>query len=141
MRLARSIFNRLRFSRDDAEQIEALIANHMKFKDVPHMKESTLKRFLRLPRFDEHLELHRLDVSSSNRNLETYELVRAKLSEYGQERLKPQPLLNGADLIAAGYTPGPQFSAMLAAVEDAQLEGELHTAGEALRFVRERFPQ
>jgi poly(A) polymerase len=104
------------------------------------MKESTLKRFLRLPSFDEHLELHRLDVSSSNRNLETYEMVRRQLSEYTEERLKPEPLLTGNDLIAGGYTPCPIFSQILAAVEDAQLEGELQTSGEALQFVRERYP-
>jgi poly(A) polymerase len=140
VRLAHGILNRLRFSRDDMEQIEALIANHMKFADTQKMKESTLKRFLRLPKFDEHLELHRLDVSSSNRNLESYEMVRRKLSEYTEERLKPEPLLTGDDLIASGYTPGPRFSAILAAVEDAQLEGELQTSGEAMQFVRERFP-
>ena len=140
VRLAHGILNRLRFSRDDMEQIEALIANHMKFKDVAKMKESTLKRFLRLPKFDEHLELHRLDVSSSNRNLESYEMVRRKLSEYAEETLKPEPLLTGADLIAEGYTPGPLFAVILAAVEDAQLEGELQTSGEAMQFVRERFP-
>src|SRR6516165_3623515 len=38
VRRAHGIFHRLRFSRDDAEQIEALIANHMRFKDVPRMK-------------------------------------------------------------------------------------------------------
>jgi hypothetical protein len=43
------------------EQVEALIANHMRFKDAHRMKESTLKRFLRMPDFGEHLELHRLD--------------------------------------------------------------------------------
>lgn len=140
VRLAHGILNRLRFSRDDIEQIEALIGNHMRFKDVPRMKESTLKRFLRLPKFEEHLELHRLDVSSSNRNLESYDLVKAKLEEYTEERLKPEPLLTGVDLIAAGYEPGPLFSQILAAVEDAQLEGEVQTSGEAMQFVRERFP-
>ena len=140
VRLAHAILNRLRFSRDEMEQIEALVANHMRFKDVSKMKESTLKRFLRLPQFEDHLELHRLDVSSSNRNLESYDLVRRKLEEYTEERLKPEPLLSGVDLIAAGYEPGPLFSQILAAVEDAQLEGELHTSGEAMQFVRERFP-
>jgi poly(A) polymerase len=140
VRLAHAILNRLRFSRDEIEQIEALIANHMRFKDVEKMKESTLKRFLRLPKFEEHLELHQLDVSSSNGNLESYDLVRRKLEEYAEERLKPEPLLTGIDLIAAGYEPGPLFSQILAAVEDAQLEGELQTSGEAMQFVRERFP-
>lgn len=140
VRLAHGILNRLRFSRDDMGQIEALIANHMKFKDTGKMKESTLKRFLRLPKFEEHLELHRLDVCSSNRNLEAHDLVRRKLSEYTVERLEPAPLLTGADLIAAGYAPGPAFSRILAAVEDAQLEGELEDSAQAMQFVRERFP-
>jgi putative nucleotidyltransferase with HDIG domain len=138
--LAHAILNRLRFSRDDAEQIEALIANHMKFMHLPKMKESTLKRFLRMRDFQEHLELHRLDVLSSNRNLESYAMAKQKLAEFPDEQLKPPRLLTGADLMAAGYQPGPQFTKMLAAVEDAQLEGRIQTAGEALEMVREMFP-
>src|ERR1017187_3673348 len=63
--MARAILTRLRFSRDDTEQVESLVAHHMHFKDVGRMKESTLKRLMRLPRFDEHLELHRLDCLRS----------------------------------------------------------------------------
>ena len=54
--MTQAILSRLRFSRDELAQVEALVANHMKFKDVQQMKESTLKRFLRLPDFEEHLE-------------------------------------------------------------------------------------
>jgi putative nucleotidyltransferase with HDIG domain len=137
--LAHDILSRLRFSRDQIEQVEALVANHMKFKDVPQMKESTLKRFLRLPSFDEHLELHRLDVMASNRRLESYEIVREKLGEMTEEHLKPERLLTGADLIAAGYEPGPQFTEILRAVEDAQLEGRIQTPAEAMDFVKRTF--
>ncbi len=140
VRLAHGILTRLRFSREQAEQIEALVANHMRFKDVPHMRVSTLKRFLRLPDFPEHLELHRLDVLASNRRLETYEMVRRKLGELSADELKPDRLLTGADLIAAGYEPGPRFTEILRAVEDAQLEGRVRTAGEAMELVRRRFP-
>jgi poly(A) polymerase len=140
VRLAHAILNRLRFSRDEIERVEALVANHMRFKDVPQMKESTIKRFLRLPEFEEHLELHRLDALSSNRQLDSYLLVKQKLEQYSEEHLKPAHLLTGADLIAAGYQPGPLFSEILAAVEDAQLEGTILTAGEAMALVREKFP-
>ena len=116
------------------------MANHMRFKDLPHMRESTLKRFLRMPEFLEHLELHRLDCMASNKRLESYELARRKLTEFPDEHLKPAPLVTGADLIAAGYRPGPIFSTILTAVEDAQLEGRIHTAGEGLALVREMFP-
>ena len=141
VKLAHDILTRLRFSRDEAAQVEALVGNHMKFKDVPRMKESTLKRFLRLPGFEEHLELHRLDCLGSHGNLETYELVRRKLAECPEEGLRPPRLVTGSHLIAAGYRPGPRFSEMLAWAEDAQLEGRVHTADKAMALVRERFPR
>jgi poly(A) polymerase len=137
--LAKNIMRRLHFSNSDCEQVIALIANHMRFKDAPRMKESTIKRFLRMDRFDEHLELHRLDCLNSNGHLETYEMMKTRLSETPPEELKPARLLTGRDLLAAGYAPGPRFSEMLQAVEDAQLEGAIHTPDEALALVRERF--
>jgi poly(A) polymerase len=140
VKLAHDILMRLRFSREEMEQVEALIDNHMKFKDVSRMKESTLKRFLRMSQFPEHLELHRLDCMSSNRRLENYELARQKLEEYSQERLQPQPLITGADLIGMGYQPGPLFSRILRSVEDAQLEGRIESRDEALELVHELFP-
>ena len=127
--LTRDILSRLRFSREDMEQVEALVANHMRFKDVQHMRESTLKRFLRLPRFDEHLELHRLDALSSNGCLENYDLVKLRREELSEERLRPPRLISGDDLMADGYHPGPLFSEILAAVEDAQLEGRHRHSG------------
>jgi len=141
VRLAHGILQRLRSSHEDMEQVEALVAHHMRFKDVPRMRQSTLKRFLRLPKFGEHLELHRLDCLSSHGRLENYELVQQKLREFPAEQLKPKPLVTGADLIAEGYTPGPAFSKMLAAVEDAQLEGRIGSREEGLALVREAFPR
>jgi len=139
VRLARGILGRLRFSNEQAEMIEALIANHMRFKDTGKMRESTLKRFLRMENFAEHLELHRLDCLASNGRLETYKRVCARLAEMGEEELRPKLLLSGRDLIEAGYQPGPQFATMLAALEDAQLEGRVKNRDEALALVRAQF--
>jgi poly(A) polymerase len=133
--------NRLRFSREDADQILALIGNHMKFKDAFDMRESTLKRFIRQPAFEEHLELHRLDCLSSNGYTDSYEYVKARLAGLSEEALKPAPLLTGRDLIERGYQPGPLFSEILHAVEDAQLEGTLRTPEDAWRLVEERYPR
>ena len=136
LRLAHGILTRLRFSGDQIEQIEALIAHHMRFKDTGKMRESTLKRFLRMENFAEHLELHRLDCLSSHRKLDTYKRVLARVEEMGEEELRPRPLLTGRDLIAAGYAPGPAFGKILATVEDAQLEGRIKSREEALDLVR-----
>jgi hypothetical protein len=54
--------------------------------------------------------------------------------------LKPPPLITGDDLIAAGYQPGPAFSRILAAVEDAQLESKIRSRDEAMALVRSQFP-
>jgi putative nucleotidyltransferase with HDIG domain len=136
VRMAREILGRLRFSNDDTEQIVALVENHMKFKDVGRMRESTIKRFLRMPRFDEHLALHRLDCLNSNGRLETWQMLRQRVADTPPEELKPPPLLTGRDLIQAGYAPGPRFGEVLAAVEDAQLEGRIGSREEAMEMAR-----
>ena len=136
--IAHSLLSRLRFPHHVIEGVEALIVNHMKFMETPRMRESTLKRFMRMPDFEEHMALHRLDCLSSHGHLDNYEFVRAKQREVPPEQLKPVPLLTGRDLIAAGYRPGPMFGIVLSEIEDAQLEGRISTAEEALRMAREK---
>ena len=140
VKMAEEICRRLRFSNEDTEQILALVDNHMRFAQVQQMNESTLKKFLRMPHFDEHLELHRLDCQSSNGILESYDFAREKLASIPPEVMRPAPLVSGDDLIAAGYVPGPQFKEILAAVEDGQLENRLRNGEEAMEFVRREFP-
>jgi poly(A) polymerase len=140
VKIAEEICARLRFSNDDKAQILALIDNHMRFGDALRMKESTLKKFLRLPAFDEHLALHRADCLASHRNLAAYEYVRQKQAAIPPETIRPAPLVTGDDLIAAGHVPGPRFREILDAVEDAQLEGRLPSRAAALEFVRREFP-
>jgi poly(A) polymerase len=139
VRMAEAICRRLRFSNEDTEQILALVDNHMKFKDVEQMRASTLKRFVRQPRFDEHLELHRLDCLSSNRQLESYNFVRQIVEETPPEQIRPPRLLTGDNLLEMGYKPGPGFSEILRAVEDAQLEGLIVTPEAAAEYVRDKF--
>jgi poly(A) polymerase len=140
VKIAEEICRRLRFSHDESAQILALVDNHMRFGDVLRMKESTLKRFLRLPAFDEHLALHRADSLASHRNLSTYEFVIQKRDEIPPEKMRPSPLITGDDLIASGHAPGPKFREILNAVEDAQLEGRLPSREAALEFLHREFP-
>ena len=137
--LGRAILDRLRFSNDDRDRILALIGNHMRFADVGRMRESTRKRFLRLPAFNEHLELHRLDCLSSFGDLSSYNFMKEQFERLEPEQLRPPLLLTGDDLIAAGYRPGPAFSKMLEAVEDAQLESRIVSKQEALALVESSF--
>ena len=138
-RMAEAICRRLRFSNEDTEQIAALVANHLRFKDVAQMKPSTLKRFVRLSRFEEHLELHRLDCLSSHGSLEAYNFVQKFLADTPPEQVRPPRLLGGDDLKALGFSPGPPFKEILEAVEEAQLNGKISTKEEAMQLVQRSF--
>jgi poly(A) polymerase len=141
VRMADDLLQRLRFSNRDREQILALVENHMRFADVRKMKDSTFKRFVRLPDFDEHLALHRLDCLASHANLELYDYTRERRSSIPADAIRPPALINGHDLIAAGFHPGPCFAEILSAVEDAQLEGTIATRDEAMGFAESNFPR
>jgi len=140
VKMAAEICRRLRFSNYETDQILALIDNHMRFADVQRMKQSTLKRFLRLPAFEEHLELHRMDCLSSHGQLDSYDYSREQLRSLPPEAIRPAPLITGRDLIDAGYEPGPRFKEILAAIEDAQLEGRLTSREAAMESVLREFP-
>lgn len=139
VKMAEAICHRLRFSNEETEQIMTLVANHMRFKDVTRMKVSTLKRFARLNRFPEHLELHRLDCLSSHGSLDAYRFVEKFLAETPPEQVRPARLISGEDLKEMGFRPGPAFKEILEAVEDAQLSGHLGTREQAIAFVQESF--
>ena len=139
-KMAEEILGRLRLPSRDTERVVELVRHHLRFMDFPRMRRSTQLRFLRLPGFAEHLELHRLDCLASHGDLSTYEMAKRLLEETPPETVRPTPLLRGDDLIAQGYSPGPIFREILQAVEDAQLEGRVHNSTQALSLVVERFP-
>jgi len=135
--MAASICRRLRFSNAQTDHITELVASHHRFASVREMRTSTLKRFLRTNRFDDHLELHRLDCLSSHGKMDSYDFVRASLESLEPEEIKPDPLITGKDLIALGYEPGPAFRLALAEVEDRQLDGTLQDTQEALDLAKD----
>ena len=135
VRIAEELLGRLRFSNEDTAQIVALVRHHMRFGDILDMRASTLKRFLRLPRFDEHLALHRADCLSSHGKLHLYDFAKQHYEAAEPEHMRPALLVTGRTLIDAGYRPGPQFKRMLEVAEDAQLESRITTAEDGLALV------
>jgi putative nucleotidyltransferase with HDIG domain len=135
-RMAENICRSFRFSNEEIAQIESLVANHMRFKDVRKMRQATLKRFVRLHRFDEHLELHRLDCLASHGGLDAYDFVQRFLVETPPEAVRPPRLVTGDDLKEMGIRPGPKFKEILLAVEEAQLDGRFSDRPSALEFAR-----
>ncbi|GAT35407.1 poly(A) polymerase [Terrimicrobium sacchariphilum] len=136
-RMTDAIMRRLKFSNDEIEATIEIVQHHMTFKDVQNMRVARLKRFMARPTFIDELELHRVDCQSSHGMLDNYHFLLAKEQEFANEPLIPEPLINGRDLIALGWTPGPVFKQVLEAVETLQLEGQLTSREEALAWVRD----
>jgi tRNA nucleotidyltransferase/poly(A) polymerase len=51
----------------------------------------------------------------------------------------PPTLINGHDVMALGYSPGPQVGKILEFIRQKQVEGEIKNREEALRVLKERF--
>ena len=134
-KIAEEIMQRLKFSRAQREAVLDLVLQHMNFMNVQKMRPARLKRFLRMPDFDLHLELHRLDCLASHGMLDNYEFCRNQLENLTMEELHPPRLLTGDDLIALGFTPGKIIGEILRTLEDEQMEGRITSQDEAKIFV------
>jgi poly(A) polymerase len=135
-KIADEIMQRLKFPRAQRETVLNLIRQHMVFMNVQKMRPGRLKRFLRMPDFNLHLELHRLDCLASHGMLDNYEFCCDQLQHLAEDDLHPPRLLTGDDLIALGFTPGKIIGEILQALEDEQLEGRITTPEEAQDYVR-----
>jgi poly(A) polymerase len=131
---------RMKMSRVEVAEIELLISNVQKFREVFKMREATLQRFVREPYFEELLALHRADASATDGNLAFYEFAMNRREEATQaQSVINSKLLDGTDLIQLGLRPGPEFSNIIRIVEDLALERKLHSKEEALEFVSRNF--
>jgi poly(A) polymerase len=136
--LAGAIGERLRLPARATEKLVNLVIWNKEFAEVPQLGISELKRFLRLPFFQEVAQLYRIDCLSNQRDLATYEYCQQKLAELRPE-LYPSPLLTGNDLIRLGFEPGPIFKQILDFLEEQQLAGKINGQEEAVSLVMQIF--
>ena len=134
------IVERLKFSRAEMHHIVALVENLPRFSRVRQMSVSSLKRFFRINRFGEHIDLARIHLAQACEELSGLEYVLRKRAEWNEKDIFPEPLITGEDLIAQGFLPGPLFKEILTRVEDEQLEGRLSSRTQALDFVKRHYP-
>jgi len=134
------ILRRLRFSNDVIEATVEAVTNHMKFMHIQDMRTSRLKRWMASPTFPDELQLHRADCLGSHGMLDNFEFVLARQDEFANAPVIPPRLLDGHELIALGYPPGPDLGKILTAVQDAQLEGVVGSKEEAVAWVTAQHP-
>ena len=132
--MAEQIMTGLRYDNKTIQTVRELIQHHMQFKDVPHMRPSTLKRMMARPTFELELELHRIDCASSHGDLKHYDFLKHQLETMSPEQIDPPSLISGNDLKAMGLPPGKTIGRIKEAVRVAQLEGTVQTRAEALEM-------
>ncbi len=66
--------------------------------------------------------------------------IQVAVSQFVTSLRKTRPLINGEELMAAGYTPGPDFRVMLNTLIEAQLNGDVKTKQEALQHILQAYP-
>ena len=133
------IVDRLKFSRAEMQHIISLVENLPPFSEVRQMSLAKLKRFFRLNRFEDHVELAQIHSAAEGEDSGDAQYVRRKRAEWTEEDIFPQPFVTGDDLIAMGFVPGPLFKNILTRVEDEQLDGRLTDRTQALDFVRREY--
>jgi poly(A) polymerase len=134
--MSEKIMTGLRYDNKTIQAVREVVQHHMQFKDVPHMRPSTLKRMMARPNFLLELELHRIDCSSSHGDLKHYEFLKQQLESMSAEQIDPPTLINGHDLRAMGIPPGRAMGQMIEAIRVAQLEETVQTRAEALEMAK-----
>ena len=136
---ARRVAEDLKMSGAEIQHVVSLVKNLPQFHALQSSSISAMKRFLRLPRFQDHLELARICGTAGLRGLDGYNFVWDLTLKWSLDDIAPPPLVSGDDLIRLGFSPGPLFKEILTRVEDEQLEGRLTTSDQALDFVRKEY--
>ncbi len=136
--IADVICRRLRLSNDECHDLAWLVGHRGALRDAAHWPKCRLKRLLAEPLAPELILLERAHAIAANASLADVEFCENYLRTTPAEDINPPPLLTGNDLIATGMVPGVRFKELLDEVRDAQLDGNVSTRDEALRFASER---
>ena len=146
---AEGVMKRLRFSNLEQERVLCLIRNHMRILNLSRATgEPALKRLVhQLGKETILLVLHTIADKEASRGPlscqkdEGMEDLCLHLLELfaQQEIIHPPPLVDGRDVMALGYCPGPRIGQILSLIRRKQVEGEIKTREEALRVIRDEF--
>jgi tRNA nucleotidyltransferase/poly(A) polymerase len=122
------IGRRLRYTNKEIDRAEWLVN---RLHTVAHAPATPWPKLQRILTHDGASELLALYGSISEPDDTALAFCRERLG-WPPEKLNPPALVDGADLIGHGLTPGPQFSDLLEQIRDAQLDGEISTRKDAL---------
>ena len=125
----------LKLSRNQMKHIKFLLANRGKLLN-DKMSLAELKMVLAEPYFRDLYELQRAIQKSRQKSIVPLVNLRKRIKTLKGVELKPQPLLDGYELIRLGAVPGPTLGRLAEEMYIAQLEGSLQKKEEAKKWVQ-----
>ncbi|HEX6984492.1 MAG TPA: CCA tRNA nucleotidyltransferase [Planctomycetaceae bacterium] len=130
------VCRRLRLSNAERELAVWLTEHREDLGAIRHRLRWFFKRLCAHPAVADLLSVERALRTAAGESLGDVEYVERFLAETPRSEIDPPPLLTGADLIALGLKPGPEFKRLLDAVRNAQLDGAIVTRDEAIALAR-----
>jgi len=130
------VARRLRLSNQQADRTVWLVAHQHDLDEAPTLPIAKLKRTLAHPFAGDLIKFLRADIGARRGDATCVEFIDRYLAETPPEVINPPPLLTGADLIALGLTPGPEFQSLLERLRDEQLAGHVASKDAAIALVR-----
>lgn len=125
----------LKLSRKQTKQVDFLLRHRGKLL-CDDMSLADLKLITGEAYFWDLYEFQRAIQRANGRSINALVTFRRRIRALGDTDLRPDPLLNGHDLIRFGAVPGPMVGQLGQEMYLAQLEGTLTSAAEAEAWVR-----
>jgi tRNA nucleotidyltransferase/poly(A) polymerase len=132
--ITEEVLKRLKFSNKEIGHIVWLVHNHMVTPSL--LKKSKLKRLLSHEYIEDLIKVMAADKLGSHNNIYEVKFLEQKLQEWEPDEIKPEPLVNGKDLISLGFKPGIIFKEILNKISDLQLEGILNTKDDSITYIK-----
>lgn len=129
-----AVKERWKTSNVDMEAVGYALSHHHVLLNARRIPWSQLQPILVSPYAWSAVELAHAVALQSELGLEDIDHCRVQLG-LAKEELNPRPWLTGADLIALGWKPGPEFTKILAHARTKQLDGELDSREGALAWL------
>lgn len=131
------ICRRLKLSNDESDRITWLVAHQDDLLDAPSQTLARLKRTLAEPFRDDLINLLRVKLLATEADLRPVLFCDEYLARTPQTEINPPPLMTGDILKSIGLNPGPAFKSLLDAIRDAQLNGQISSAEQAVTLAHE----
>lgn len=137
---AAEVCRRLRCSAVETREVAVLVSEFQRLSRGGCLTAADSRRLVRQGVAAGLLELLRADIEAAGADQAVYHQAAAVLATQAGAASTQGRLITGDDLIGMGYVPGPAFTVMLRAIEEAQARGEVETADSARAWLRDRFP-